>query len=191
LPGLALRPAAPVLLICTNEDADFLARGVLEALQRLHFGHVAPACFRTDRRKVTSAAGPTLDTAPILRRYVEPTGTVDAFVVVKSVVSRACVVRTNITEMVYEESPKRIFVVAPVMSDKARANLEEDFDADIAGKFEYVWFAEDDERREDGEIVEGIGGSVYELLGGGDKDTKNQYSPDLVRQRRAEHYAGS
>ena len=110
---------------------------------------------------------------------------------VKSVISSACVVRTNITEMVHEHAPKRIIVVAPVMYTKARAGLEAEFDKAIAKTFEYVWFAEDDERKEDGEIVPGIGGSVYELLGVGTKDTKNQYTPELVRQRRSALYAGS
>jgi hypothetical protein len=184
-------PAQSVLLICTNEDADFLAQGVLDGLQAHGFSHIALACFWNDRQRVPSDVGPTLDTAPIVRRYVEPTDAVDVFVVVKSVISSACVVRTNITELVYEKTPQRIFITSPVMYARARAGLQADFPPDIARLFEYVWFAEDDERKEDGEVVPGIGGSVYELLGIGNKDTKNQYTPDLVRRRRAALYAAS
>ena len=164
----ALAPGSSILLICTNEDADFLARGVLETLQARGFGNIALACFWNERRQVTSGVAPTLDSASIIRRYVEPVGEVDAFVVVKSAISGACVVRTNITELVYDKHPKRIFVVAPVMYSEARAGLEAEFEPAIAQVFEYVWFAQDDE-----------------LLGVGNKDTKNQYTPNLVRQRRA------
>jgi hypothetical protein len=182
---------ASILLICTNEDADFLARGVLEKLQAEQFGNIALACFWNERKKVTSNLAPTLDTAAIVRRYVEPTEAVDAFVVVKSVISSACVVRTNITEMVYDLDPRRILVVAPVMYTGGRAGLEAEFEPEIARRFEYVWFAEDDVRKQDGEVVPGIGGSVYELLDIGTQETKNQYSPDLVRQRREALASGS
>ncbi len=185
----SLAPSAPLLLVCTNEDADFLARGVLETLQARGLDRVALACFWNDRKKVASERGPALDTAPIVRRYVEPAEEVEAFVVVKSVISSACVVRTNITELVYEKSPKRILVVSPVMHAGARAGLEADFEADVAGKFEYVWYAQDDEKKDDGEVVPGIGGSVYELLDVGNKETKNQHTPELVRERRAALYA--
>jgi hypothetical protein len=184
-----LDPTASVLLICTNEDADFLARGTLDALKAGGFDRVALACFWNDRRTVRSEVGPDLDTAPIVRRYVEPVETVDAFVVVKSVISSACVVRTNTTELVYEKRPARIFVAAPVMYKGARIGLEAECPAEIVALFEYVWFAVDDEKKDDGEVVPGIGGSVYELLGIGDKETKNQYTPEIVRQRRQTLYA--
>ena len=45
-------------------------------------------------------------------------------------------------------------------------------------------------RQADGEVVPGVGGSVYELLGIGTAETKNAYSPELVRRRRALLTAG-
>lgn len=179
-----LDAAASVLLVCTNDDADFLALGVLDVLQTRP-GPVSLACFWNERKKISSDAAPPVDAAPIVRRYVEPTGPVDAFVVVKSVISSACVVRTNVAELVHELRPSRIFVASPVMYSGAAAGLEAEFDPEIASKFAYVWFAQDDERKPDGEVVPGVGGSVYELLGVGDAQTKNRYSPELVRRRRA------
>jgi hypothetical protein len=170
-----------ILLVCTNEDADFLVKGLLGELQRQGHTHIAVACFWNDRVRIAAAQ---LDVAPIIRSYVEPTEHVDAFVVVKSVISSACVVRTNITELVDEKQPRRILVVSPVILKGSTENLASEFDTDIAKRFEYFWFAQDDERKNDGEVVPGIGGSVYELLGIGTNTTKNNYVPELVATRR-------
>ncbi|MBY0231105.1 MAG: hypothetical protein K2W96_17610 [Gemmataceae bacterium] len=179
----------PALLICTNEDADFLAQGVLDGMAPT--ASAALACFWNDRKRFASDLAPTLDVAPIVRRYVEPVERVEAFVVVKSVISSACVVRTNIAELAYVHDPQRILVVSPVMHSGARPGLEADLGPDLARRLEYVWFATDDEKKADGEVVPGIGGSVYELLGIGTAETKNGYSPELVRRRRAMLPAGS
>lgn len=170
-----------ILLICTNEDADFLAKGMLEALEQCGYNHINLACFWNERKRV----GAELDIAPIIRRYVEPTDAVDVFIVVKSILSSACTIRTNISEMVYQKDPKRILIAAPVIYDKAISMLEAEFDKEIVEKFEYFWLAKDDERKSDGEVVPGIGGSIYELLGIGTSETKNRYIPELVKARRA------
>lgn len=186
-----LKPAQSVLLICTNEDADFLASGVLNSLQESGVRKISLACFWNDRKKITLKDGTLFDVSPIIKRYVEPAENVDVFVVVKSIISSACVVRTNITEMVYDKAPKQIYVVSPVMHSNARAGLSQEFDKDISSRFKFIYFAEDSVRKEDGEIVPGIGGSVYELLGIGTKETKNKYIPRLVRQRRSQMYANA
>lgn len=168
-----------LLLVCTNEDADFLARGLLRGLERAGKMQIALACFWNERKRIGD-----VDVAPIVRRYIEPASEIDVFVVVKSIISSACVVRTNISELVYDYRPKRIIVAAPVVLAGATRNLEDEFDTSIAQRFEYVWFAQDDERKSDGEVVPGIGGSVYELLGIGTSATKNTFVPELVRERR-------
>lgn len=170
-----------ILLVCTNEDADFLARGVLQGLVGLGCTHITLACFWNDRRRI----GTSLDVAPILRRYIEPGEAIDVFVVVKSIISSACVVRTNISELVHNYLPKRILVVAPVVLAGSPQSLESEFDPTIAKTFDYIWFAQDDEKKSNGELIPGIGGSVYELLGIGTSATKNSFVPELVRQRRA------
>lgn len=173
-------PDDRIVLICTNDDADFLAKGLLQGLERLGCTSIALACFWNGRSKIDGR-----EVAPVLRSYIEPTSGVDAFVVVKSIISTACVVRTNITELVYALEPQKVIVVAPVMFKGATAALAEEFDPAISNTFEYVWIAEDDERTPAGLIVPGVGGSIYELLGVGEASTKNAYVPELVRTRRA------
>lgn len=168
-----------LVLICTNEDADFLARGLLEELQTGGC-QVALVCYWNDRVKL----GFGEDRSPIVRRYAEPSKNAKAFIVVKSIISSSCVVRTNISDMVYDHQPEKVFVVSPVLLAGAQERLQAEFPDEIARRFEFIWIAEDDERKENGEVVPGIGGSVYELLGVGSSETKNQFVPDLVKSRR-------
>lgn len=174
-----LQGMVSIMLVCSNEDADFLARGVMTSLNFHGFKQLSLACFWNDRVKTTEG-----DLAPIVRRYVEPSGQVDAMVIVKSIISSSCVVKTNISELVVECAPRCIEVIAPVMLAGAQARLESEFAEDIARKFDYVCFAEDDQVKADGEVVPGIGGSVYELLGIGEPADKNRFTPSLVRERR-------
>ena len=179
----ALEGIQHLLLVCTSEDADFLARGVLNGLADLGGPAVSVACFWNDRESVRgSLSGRQVDLAPIVRRYVEP-GDADAFLVVKSIISSACVVRTNITELVYDRDPARVLVFAPVVLRGAEQKLRDEFEDDIARRFEFYWFAEDDEK--EGENVKpGVGGQVYERLGLGSRADKNRITPALVRERR-------
>jgi hypothetical protein len=172
-----------LLLICTNEDADYLGRGVLEGLAALGGPVVRVACFWNDRKTISGAkSGVQIDLAPIVRRYVEP-GKPDAFLVVKSIISSGCVVRTNITELVYDLEPARVLIFAPVIYKDADERLCQEFEDAIARRFEFYWFAEDDEK-EGENVIPGIGGQVYERLGMGGRADKNRYTPQLVRQRR-------
>lgn len=172
-----------LLLVCTNEDADYLARGVLVGLDAGGGPAVRVACFWNERESISgSLSGLKVELAPIVRRYIEP-GEADAFLVVKSIISSACVVRTNITELVYDLEPARVLIFAPVILKGADERLRQEFDDDISRRFEFYWFAEDDEK--EGENVKpGIGGQVYERLGIGTRAEKNRYTPELVRERR-------
>lgn len=175
-----LRETSRVLLICTNEDADFLAKGILEGLERQGCPRISLACFWNDRKRMGS-----LEVAPIVRRYVEPAEEFDVFVVVKSVISSGCVVRTNISEIVHEYNPHQIIVATPVIRAGAIEDLESDFDDSLVKRFEYIWFAQDDQINENGELIPGVGGSVYELEGIGTQATKNSFVPELIKNRRA------
>lgn len=113
--GPAVVPQLPsrdgVVLICTNEDDDFLARGLLETLKAANC-QVSLACFWNDRVHL----GWGEDRAPILRRYVEPMQRPTTFLVLKSIISGSCVIGTNISELVYTEQPTHIFVLSPCCS---------------------------------------------------------------------------
>jgi len=130
------------------------------------------------------------DTAPIQKRYAEPSmKSVDALIVAKSIIAGACVVKTNLTNLIRESNPSEILVVAPVMFANAKANLEREFPQDITQRFDYAYFAEDDEKTSDGNVIPGIGGNVYQRLGFGDQDSKNRYTPQLVIARRRQALA--
>lgn len=62
--------------------------------------------------------------------------------------------------------------------------LEKEFPADIAARFRYIYFAEDSERLDNGNVVPGVGGDVYLRLGFKNQEDKNRFSPDLVKARR-------
>lgn len=176
-----------ILLICTNEDADFLARGVICALENLDSLHVSLACFWNDRKSISE----NIEVAPIIRRYIEPIkDSVDVFVVVKSIISSACVVRSNISELIFDKNPKYVFILSPVILVGAQQRLEAEFDKNITQNFRYLWLAEDSETSENGNVNPGIGGSVYELLGIGTSKDKNKYTPKIVSERRA-HFSNN
>jgi len=81
-------------------------------------------------------------------------------------------------------NPEVIFVVSPVIHSQAIGKLEREFPKAISEKFQYVYFAEDSEKVEEGNLVPGIGGSVYQRLGFKDQADKNRFTPDLVKTRR-------
>jgi hypothetical protein len=173
-----------VILASTVEDADYLARGALYALERNRRAKVSMACFWNDRTTVGRSR--PVEQAPILRQYVEPhPSRVHALVMLKSIISTACVVRTNLVQLLEGTRPARIIVAAPVMYFDARRSLEREFPRALSEKFEYVYFARDSVRRRDGTVVPGVGGSVYELLGLGSASAKNRIAPALVVRRRA------
>jgi len=175
-----------ICVVCTVEDADFLARGVLEGLAEQGLSQkTRMLCLWNGKVRESGVS-----ISPVLRQYKEafdPEGTV--FIIVKSIISGACVVKTNLTRAISKAEPSRIFVVAPVMLEGAEKRLEDEFPSGISDKFEYVWFATDTDK--DGEnVVPGIGGSVYDRLGLGNEDQKNRYMPEIVKERRS-HYAAA
>jgi len=177
LPKLPTREG--LVLICSNEDADFLARGFVDRLNEAHC-QIALACFWNDRVRL----GWMEDRAPIVKRYIEPITKASAFLVIKSIIFSSCVVRTNISELVYQLNPDKVIVLAPVVLEGVQERLNGEFPSEISRRFEYLWLAEDDQTKEDGEVIPGIGGSVYELLGLGTEKEKNRFVPDLVKERR-------
>lgn len=171
-----------VYLACTVEDADFLAKGILSCLES-RIESVAFACFWNQRFSPFEVED--IVVAPIIKQYQEPTSkTVNYLVVVKSIISGACVVKTNLNNLIQKIEPERIFVVAPVMYYQAEQKLKNEFNEAIYNKFKFFYFAKDDERTSDGEVIPGIGGLIYQRLGFQGQDDKNQYVPEIVKSRR-------
>ncbi len=177
-----------ICVICTVEDADFLARGVIEELEKSGLeAKVHMICLWNERIKKYGVS-----ISPVLKTYEEAfdrDGSI--FIIVKSIISGACVVRTNLTRAISDANPQRVFVASPVMLEGAEERLSREFPDEVAKKFEFVHFATDTEKSPDGdEVIPGIGGSVYELLGLGNSSSKNRYMPDIVRERRRKAFPG-
>lgn len=170
-----------ICVVCTVEDADFLASGVLEGLT--HGGVDAERlylkCFWNERIREGA-----FSLSPISRQYSEPFDASKAvYVIVKSIISGACVVKTNLTRALTNAENADVYVAAPVLLNGAQSRLASEFPAAISDRFKYVWFATDHEKNGD-EVLPGIGGSVYHRLGLGDETTKNKRIPDIVKLRR-------
>ncbi|ASM75811.1 hypothetical protein VITFI_CDS0032 [Vitreoscilla filiformis] len=182
LAQLAPMPTTDICVICTVEDADFLARGLIEALEAHSLGaSIRMICLWNQRIQSDG-----ISIAPVVRAYEEAYDQHDAiFIIVKSIIAGACVVKTNLTRAITVSDPKRIFVASPVMLEGAERRLASEFPEAVSRKFEFIHFATDTDKSDDGEeVIPGIGGSVYELLGLGDGTSKNRYIPDIVRERR-------
>ena len=127
----------------TAEDADFLAKGVIDGLLA-SVADVKLACFWNHH---TTPVKGGESTAPIVRKFFEK-GATDCqnLIIVKSVISGACVVKTNLTDLIQKMNPNRIFVVSPVMHVDAKMKLSREFPPEISNKFDFEYFATDAER---------------------------------------------
>lgn len=168
-------------LVATVEDADFLSAGMLQQLES-NFDTVGFACFWNERKSLFGL--PSLAVAPILKQYREPMEDVDYLIVVKSIISSGCVVKTNLQNLIQTLQPKQILIAAPVIFYQAEDSLKSVFPSEISDKFRFLYFAKDNERTDAGEVLPGIGGMVYDRLGFLGQTDKNRYVPKLVTQRR-------
>ncbi|EIJ43201.1 hypothetical protein BegalDRAFT_2347 [Beggiatoa alba B18LD] len=167
-----------VCLACTVEDADYLAQGVIEILTN-HVASVALACFWNQRDEQQSIA-------PILRKYIEPdTAQATTLIIIKSVISGACVVKTNLTNLIQQQTKlETIIVASPVMHIQAKEKLANEFPKDLSDRFHYVYFATDKDKETNGTLIPGVGGNVYTRLGFKDQTDKNRSTPELIKNRR-------
>ena len=166
------------MLACASEDADWLASGVLDSISQKD---VSLAVFWNER--VTLNQKTKMEYSPIIKSYIEPIENCKTLILVKSIISTSCVVKTQLLHLIGKINPKNIYIVAPVMYKNAQASLNKEFPNFISEKFNYITFAIDSERKSTGEIVPGVGGMVYPKLGLGNIHEKNKYTPDLVLSR--------
>jgi len=171
-----------ITLACSSEDADWLSKGILERLEK-HVAKINLAVFWNVR--ANAFEDNTLAIAPIIKPYIESLENVDILIICKSIINTSCVVRTNLTYLIERITPKKIFIVSPVLFKNAIPSLENEFPKSISDKFSFFYLAEDSEVTESGEVIPGIGGSVYRRLGLEDSMKKNKYIPVIVKQRRA------
>lgn len=170
-------------VVSTVEDADFLSKGVIEGLKSA-VKSVYLVCFWNDRLLVNGNS-----VAPIYNRYLdEGFENSESLIVVKSIISGSCVVKTNITALINSMKPSEIFVLAPVMHKDSQAKLEKEFPSKVSALFNYFSLAVDEYRDDSGEVLPGIGGSVYERLGFSGQAEKNTYIPRIVQERMFSTY---
>lgn len=175
--------AQSVYLVATAEDADFLALGVLNELES-RLSSVGFSCFWNERTSLFGISA--LSVAPVLKQYQEPIEQVDTLIIVKSIISSGCVVKTNLQNLTQSLNPNQIFIAAPVMYHQAEKSLDQEFPIDISNRFQFFAFAQDNERTDKGEVIPGIGGMVYDRLGFAGQSDKNSYTPTVVKKRRQE-----
>ncbi len=166
------------MLACASEDADWLVDGVLKTLSRKD---ISLAVFWNERITLDETSG--LEYSPIIKSYIEPITDCKTLILVKSIISTSCVVKTQITRLVNKIQPEKIYIIAPVMYKDAESSLRKEFPPEISNKFNFITFAVDSTRDSQNTIIPGIGGMIYSKLGLGDAHAKNKYIPNLVKER--------
>jgi hypothetical protein len=173
-----------IYLACTVEDAGFLAKGILSKLEN-YYHNIGFACFWNKRFSPFEIED--LKVVTILKEYQEPAhDKVQYLIVIRSTISGACVVRNNLVNLIQKIETEKIFIVAPVIYKNVGQKLEDELDENIYSKFEFFYFAEDDERTQEGEVILGIGGNVYLRLGFEGQDNKNEYIPAILKKRHSQ-----
>lgn len=168
-----------LVLACSTEDADWLAKGIFDNLLNYEKRLVVFWNLRT-----SPFGNKDLTIAPIIKTYKEQINECEVLIICKSIIYTSCVVRTNLTNLIEDLNPKIILIAAPVLFSSAEKSLSSEFSDEISSKFEFLYFAIDDVVNEKGEVEPGIGGEIYKRLGLGDTITKNAYIPQLVKTRR-------
>ncbi|MDO4462527.1 MAG: hypothetical protein Q4C30_08555 [Bacteroidia bacterium] len=172
--------AEEIMLVCASEDADWLATGVEEGLG---IGDTCLSVYWSGRSEVYRDNEGTLEISPIIKSYEEPIKDCKLLVIVESIISSSCVVKTQLNRLIGKMNPEKIAILAPVMYKDGIPNLRSEFPKTISNKFKFYTFAIDDEKNEKGEVVPGIGGMVYTRLGLGTAKEKNLYIPKMVIHR--------
>lgn len=169
----------PTIVVSTAEDADFLQCGVSTALKN-HKINTKLAVFWNHHYQLPSKAS----VAPVLHSFIEPNyEDVQNVIIVKSVMSGSCVVRTNLIAMLDKIAKiDNIYILSPVAHKDSKKKLIKEFPEEISNKFNFVFFAEDDVKNEYGEVIPGIGGQIYSLLGLENQPALTGYMPNVVKE---------
>lgn len=167
-----------VLLVCASEDADWLAKGLIDGLHQ----DIGLAVLWSNR--ITISQNPKIEVSEINKSYVDMEGdSCDTMIVVKSIISTTCVVKSQLNYLVKRVNPQRIIIASPVMFVSAKDSLMKEFPSSVSSKFQFLTFAIDDVRDDDGVVLPGVGGIVYPKLGLGNQVEKNLYMPQIVKDR--------
>lgn len=172
-----------ILLVSTSEDADYLTTGYVNFLRTKGIQYKL-AVFWNHHYSLSNGTS----VAPITQRFLQDGyQSCNKIVLLKSIISGSCVIRTNLLALLDSmryEALSDIFVVAPVMHNKAEESLKKEFPESIVNKFQFITFAIDEEKDSQGNVLDGIGGEVYGHLGLESQPAKilGGYTPKLVEE---------
>lgn len=175
-----LKQSKNVVIACSTEDADWLAKGIMDNLSVSKRNLVVFWNLRTNPFE-----NKNLTIAPIVKTYTEDIDNCDTLIICKSIIYTSCVVKTNLTYLINKINPKDIIISAPVIFESAEKTLRKEFEESISSKFHFIYFAKDNKATPSGEVIPGIGGEIYKRLGLVDAVNKNKYIPELVKSRRS------
>lgn len=164
-----------ITLACASEDADWLAKGILDVLINVN---VSLAVYWNSRFNINEE----ISIAPIDKTYMENINGSELLIITKSIINTSCVVKTQLTNLIEKIEPQNILITSPVIVAGAEERLKNEFPLTISKRFSFIWFALDDEINVKGEVVPGIGGMIYERLG--ISSIGKKYIPKIVKERR-------
>ena len=178
LPDFIKQKSTEAIVVSTAEDADYLQYGVSATLKSNKV-NTKLAVFWNHHYQLPSQTS----VAPILHSFIQPNyEDIDNVIIVKSVMSGSCVVRTNLIEMLDKINKiNKIYILSPVAHEKSEQKLKDAFPKEISSKFEFICFAIDDRKNKEGEVVPGIGGQIYNLLGLDNQPALTGYMPNVVK----------
>jgi uracil phosphoribosyltransferase len=175
-----LKSGESIALAASSEDADWLMTGILNVLKDFQ-----PRLAVLWNLRSNPFGNEEFAIAPVVKEYVEDISKCDTLIVCKSIIHTSCVVRTNLIHLIERTNPKSIYILSPVLFKGAEERLRQEFPEEISEKFQFLYFAVDEDLSADGNVLPGIGGNVYERLGIGNVANKNKYIPEIVVKRRA------
>ncbi|MEI6332795.1 MAG: ImmA/IrrE family metallo-endopeptidase [Pseudanabaena sp. ELA645] len=174
-----------VYIATTVEDADYLAKGILEVIDA-KISNLGFACFWNHRFAPSGIK--ELMVAPIVEEYMEPVcDRIDYLIIATSVISDDCVLKTNLTHLIEKINPLHIIIAAPVIDKGSEECLRSEFEAEISNKFEFRYFAEDNKEESKGNYGSKIIAKFEQSLESIDQDEKNKSTPQIVKIRRDQY----
>ena len=122
---MALADHTHTMLVCASEDADWLAAGVESGFGK---GELKKSVYWNSREVIhTNEDGSKVEISPIEKAYEEAIDDCRLLVIVKSIISTSCVVKTQLTRLIGKTTPDQIAILAPVMYKDGVPNLMREF----------------------------------------------------------------
>lgn len=144
-----------ICLVCTAEDADYLVFGVIKSFEAQGLDPKL-VCFWN--HKTTPFGTEYIQVAPIIKRYKEPVDNpTDLLVMVKSFITETSAIRTNLQNLIQDNVKYRsILIATPVIQIWIEAELRDEFDQFVDSKLNFLYFAKDNKKRPQKDMVSGV-----------------------------------